>query len=65
MITLDCPECDEVDSINIKVEFDPEDQGYHANLDEQSCECLLTETQMETLYEDACERYTESDEDDY
>jgi len=65
MIDLDCPECGEVDGLRFKVEFEPESDSYIANLDEQACECKLTDTQMESLSEDACERYTESDEDDY
>ena len=65
MIELDCPECGEIDSLRVKVEYEPESSGYIANLDEQACDCKLTDTQTESVCEDACERYTESDEDDY
>lgn len=62
MIDKDCPECGEIDSLRIEVEFEPESDSYHANIEEQACECKLTDTQVESISEDAIESYTESDD---
>lgn len=61
MIDLDCPECGG-ETLHVEVEYETESLSYLANLVEKDCECELTDTQQETLMEEAIEKYTESDE---
>jgi hypothetical protein len=62
IINLDCPECTADEALRFSVEYDPDDQDYHARLEDQECDCELTETQMQSLTNDACERWIESDD---
>ena len=55
MIELDCPECGEIDSLRIRVEFEPESDGYIANIEEQACECKLKLRLAKTLIESSNE----------
>jgi hypothetical protein len=62
MIDLDCPECGGDEVLHVQVEYEDESQCYIANIAEQDCDCELTDTQTDSIAEDAIERYLEPDE---
>lgn len=63
MISLDCPECQNDEALRFTVEYDTDQGVYRAELERQDCDCELTDTQLESLRDDAAERYVEPDED--